>query len=179
MGSIVPIEVIDKRILLIRREKVILDNDLAELYRVGTKALNQAVKRNKERFPDDFMFQLTEEEKKKVVTNCDHLSRLKYSPNLPFAFTEHGAIMAATILNSPIAVQASIHIVRTFIRLRQILASSTELSRKLDTLEKKYDAQFRVVFDAIHQLMAPPIPKKRIFERKGRRIKLFPAYKKL
>ena len=119
------------------------------VYGVLTKVLNQAVKRNKERFPVDFMFQLTKEEKDAVVTNCDHLKRLKFSPNLPHAFTEHGAIMLATILNSPVAVQSSIQVVRAFVRLRQMLASNAELARKLDTLEKKYDTQFKVVFDAI------------------------------
>ena len=137
-----------------------LDADLAELYGVLTKVLNQAVKRNKERFPVDFMFQLTKEEKDEVVTNCDHLKRLKFSPTLPHAFTEHGAIMLATILNSPIAVQASIQVVRAFVRLRQMLASNADLARKLDTLERKYDAQFKVVFDAIRQLMTPPEPKR-------------------
>jgi len=161
MKALIPIEIIEKKILLIRGEKVMLDSDLAELYGVPTKAFNQAVKRNRERFPDDFMFQLTKIEKDEVVTNCDHLARLKFSPNLPFAFTEHGAIMAATILNSPIAVQTSIQVVRTFVRLRQMLASNAELSRKLNTLEKKYDAQFKMVFDAIRQLMTPPAPKRR------------------
>jgi hypothetical protein len=149
-------------------EKVMLDADLSELYGIPTKALNQAVKRNKDRFPEDFMFQLTRQEKEEVVTNCDHLKRLKFSPNLPYAFTKHGAIMLATVLNSPVAVQSSIHIVRAFVRLRQMLASNTELARKLYALEKKYDAQFKVVFDAIRQLMIPPEkPKRRIgFYRK-------------
>jgi len=96
-----------------------------------------------------------------VVANCDHLKKLKYSPVLPNAFTEHGAIMIATILNSPVAVQASIHVVRAFVKLRQILASNKELSKRFDELEKKYDAQLKVVFDAIRQLMAPPEPKRR------------------
>ena len=159
--SIVPMERIERSILLIRGEKVMLDTDLAELYSVPTKVLNQAVKRNKERFPVDFMFQLTKEEKDEVVTVCDHLKKLKFSPNLPYAFTEHGAIMLATILNSPVAVHASIHVVRAFVRLRQMLASNVELARKLETLEKKYDAQFKIVFDAIRQLMAPPKPNHR------------------
>ncbi|MBM4141271.1 MAG: ORF6N domain-containing protein [Nitrospira sp.] len=154
-------ERIERSILYISGQKVMLDTDLAELYSVPTKVLNQAVKRNRERFPDDFMFQLTKEEKEDVVTNCDHLKKLKFSPNLPYAFTEHGAIMLATVLNSPVAVQASIHVVRAFVRLRQMLASNVELARKLDALEKKYDAQFKVVFDAIRQLMAPPEPKHR------------------
>ncbi|MDP2681931.1 MAG: hypothetical protein Q8P28_03870 [Deltaproteobacteria bacterium] len=107
------------------------------------------------------MFQLTKEEKDEVVANCDHLKKLKYSPVLPNAFTEHGAIMIATILNSPVAVQASIHVVRAFVKLRQILASNKELSKRFDELEKKYDTQFKVVFDAIRQLMTPPEPKRR------------------
>jgi hypothetical protein len=98
-----------------------------------------------------------------VVANCDHLKKLKFSPNLPYAFTEHGAVMLATVLNSPIAVHASIHVVRAFIRLRKIRSSNAELSRKLDILERKYDAQFRVVFEAIRSLMAPPNkPRKKI-----------------
>ncbi len=152
MEKLLSAQIIEKKILLIRGERVMLDADIAALYGVATKVLNQAVKRNAERFPEDFMFQLTQEEKQEVVTNCDHLRRLKFSPNLPFAFTEHGAMMAATILNSPVAIQASIHLVRTFIRLRQMLASNAEQGRKLADLEKKYDAQFKVVFDAIRQL---------------------------
>jgi len=104
---IVPVERIEQSILLIRGHRVMLDADLADLYRVPTKALNQAVKRNKDRFPGDFMFQLTKEEKAEVVTNCDHLQKLKFSPTLPYAFTEHGAIMLANVLNSQVAVQVS------------------------------------------------------------------------
>ena len=133
----------------------------ANIYGVTTKRLNEQIKRNRDRFPEDFMFQLTKEEKDEVVANCDHLKKLKYSPVLPNAFTEHGAIMIATILNSPVAVQASIHVVRAFVKLRQILASNKELSKRFNELEKKYDAQFKVVFDAIRQLMTPPEPKRR------------------
>ena len=141
-----------------------LDSDLAEVYGVTTKRLNEQVKRNRERFPGDFMFQLTTEEKSEVVANCDHLKSLKYSPTLPYAFTEHGAIMLASVLNSVVAVRASLQVVRAFVRLREILATHKELARKLHELENKYDAQFRVVFDAIRQLMEPPAsgPKKRI-----------------
>jgi len=121
-----------------------LDADLAELYGVTTKRLNEQVKRNRNRFPEDFMLQLTEEEKIDVVANCDHLKRLRFSPNLPHAFTEHGAIMLASILNSPIAVQASIHVVRAFVRLRQILASNADLARKLDTLERNMTLNLRL-----------------------------------
>jgi hypothetical protein len=137
-----------------------MDADLAEVYNVTTKALNQAVKRNIERFPADFMFQLTQNEKDNVVTNCDHLKKLRFSSSLPYAFTEHGAIMVAALLNSPIAIAASINVVRAFIRLRQMLESNVELARKLSALEKKYDAQFRVVFDAIRELMTPVTSKK-------------------
>ncbi|MDI6788864.1 MAG: ORF6N domain-containing protein [Planctomycetota bacterium] len=162
--SIIPVERIERTILLIRGYKVMLDTDLAVLYGVTTKRLNEQVKRNRERFPEDFMFQLTAEEKVKVVANCDHLRRIKFSPTLPYAFTEHGAVMLASVLNSNIAVKASIQVVRAFVRLREIIASHKELARKLEALEKKYDAQFKVVFDAIRQLMEPsePPPKTRI-----------------
>ncbi|MFH0939747.1 MAG: ORF6N domain-containing protein [Planctomycetota bacterium] len=119
--NIVPAQRIEKRIIFIRGQKIMLDADLAEIYGVFTKAFNQAVKRNIERFPPDFMFRLTDEEKIEVVTNCDHLARLKFSPVLPYAFTEHGAIMAANILNSKRAVEASMYVVRAFIRLREVL----------------------------------------------------------
>jgi hypothetical protein len=102
------------------------------------------------------MFELTEEEKAEVVTICDHLAKLKFSPYLPFAFTEHGALMLANVLNSSKAVQVSVQIVRTFVRLREILATHKDLARKLEEMEKKYDQQFKVVFDAIRQLITPP-----------------------
>ncbi|MEW6601741.1 MAG: ORF6N domain-containing protein [Nitrospirota bacterium] len=154
--SLVPIERIEGTILFIREQKVMLDADLADLYGVSTKVLNQAVKRNKERFPDEFMFQLTKHEKKEVVTNCDHLKKLRFSHVLPFAFTEHGAVMLATVLNSTIAVQTSIQVVKAFIKLRGILATQKDLARKIEDMERKYDGQFRVVFDAIRELMRPP-----------------------
>jgi hypothetical protein len=156
MTDLIPIGRIARSILVIRGHRVMLDADLAELYGVRTKALNQAVKRNRERFPEDFMFRLTREEKDEVVTECDHLRRLRFSPVLPHAFTEHGAIMLASILNSPAAVYTSIQVVRAFIRLREAMASHKDLARKLEALEKKYDAQFKVVFDAIRRLMEPP-----------------------
>ncbi|MBN2619874.1 ORF6N domain-containing protein [candidate division WOR-3 bacterium] len=156
-----PIERIEKRILVIRNQKVILDKDLAALYGVSTKRLNEQVKRNMKRFPEDFMFQLTRKEKQRVVAKCDHLHVLKYSPALPYAFTEHGAVMLASVLNSPIAVQTSILVVRAFIKLREALATHKDIMHKIDELEKKYDEQFRVVFEAIRQLMEPPVPRKR------------------
>lgn len=129
---------------------------MAELYGVTTKRLNEQVKRNRDHFPKDFMFQLTIEEKAEVVANCDHLSRLKYSTALPNAFTEHGAIMAATILNTERAVEVSVFVVRAFIKLREALATHKDLAKKLEEMEKKYDVKFKVVFEAIRQLMIPP-----------------------
>ena len=154
-GDLIPMERILKAILNIRGQRATLDADLAALYGVSTKVLNQAVKRNIERFPSDFMFSLTPTEKTEVVTNCDHLSRLRFSPTLPNAYTEHGALMAANVLKSDRAVRASIQIIRTFIQMREAMASHADLARKLNTLEKKYDDQFRIVFDAIRQLMTP------------------------
>ena len=155
-ASLIPMERIERAILSIRGEKVMLDSDLAELYGVTTKRLNEQVKRNSSRFPPDFMFQLSETEKAEVVANCDHLVRLKFSPHLPYVFTEHGALMLANVLNSERAAQTSVQVVRAFVRLRQLLASNAELARKLEALERKYDAQFKVVFDAIRRLMSPP-----------------------
>jgi phage regulator Rha-like protein len=164
--AIAPIERMDSRILPIRGYRVMLDADLAEIYGTTTKALNQAVKRNRERFRAEFMFQLNRREKDEVVTNCDHLRRLKYSPNLPFAFTEYGAVMLASVLNSAVAVQASIAVVRAFIRLREILAAHKELARKLAQLEERieeHDEEIVAIFEAIRELMAPPDkPGKRI-----------------
>jgi len=111
--------------------------------------------------PEDFMFQLTKKEKEEVVTNCDHLNKLKYSPYLPYAFTEHGVVMLANALNSPVAVKASVQIVRAFVRLRKMLSSNASLARKVKALEKKYDEQFKVVFEAIYNLMETSKTKKR------------------
>lgn len=154
---------IENSIIMIRGQKVILDVDLAYLYGVPTKRFNEQVKRNRKRFPEDFMFRLTTYERNKVVANCDHLSRLKYSPFLPNAFKEHGAIMAAAVLNSPLAIEMSIFVFRAFVKLRMILSTHVELARKLKEMEKEYDAHFRVVFDAIRELMSPlEEPKRRI-----------------
>ena len=158
---IIPTERIDRSILMIRGKKVMLDADLANLYGVTTKRLNEQVKRNRNRFPGDFMFQLTTKEKAEVVAICDHLSQLRFSPVLPYAFTEHGAIMLASVLNSTVAVQVSVQIVRAFTKLREAVASNKALIRRVSQLEEKYDAQFRVVFDAIRQLMKPPEPTRR------------------
>jgi hypothetical protein len=157
--SLIPIERIERSILLIRGHKVMLDRDLAYLYGVTTKVLNQAVKRHKDRFPEDFMFQLTMEEariwwtevrggglRSQIVT----LKRGQHIKYRPYAFTEHGILMLSSVLNSERAIKVNIEIMRVFVHLRRILASHTELARKLDALEKKYDAQFKIVFDAIY-----------------------------
>ncbi len=163
MKALIPVELIEKKILLIRGEKVMLDADLAELYQVETFNLNKAVKRNIDRFPQDFMFQLIKQEADSLrfqigMSKTEGRGGRRY---LPYVFTEHGVAMLSTVLNSEIAVKVNIEIMRAFVRLRQMLASNAELARKLDALEKKYDAQFKVVFDAIRQLMTPPVTKKR------------------
>ena len=161
--SLIPVDRIEQVILLVRGQKVMLDADLARLYGVETKILVQAVKRNLVRFPEDFMFQLNKEEadflRSQIVTL--EKGRGQYSKYLPYAFTEQGVAMLSSVLRSQRAVQVNIEIMRAFIRLRQMLASNAELARKLDALEKKYDAQFKDVFEAIRQLMAPPEPKRR------------------
>jgi len=161
--ALVKVGKIQQRILLIRGEKVIIDADLAEAYGVTTKALNQAIRRNVDRFPADFMFRLTKEEKQEVVTNCDHLENLKFSPVNPRAFTEHGAIMAASVLNSPKAIEVSVFVVRAFVQLREVIAGHKELARKIAQLEKKlgdHDEQIMVLVEAIKQLMDPKPPPK-------------------
>jgi hypothetical protein len=165
------VEHVEQVILLIRGQKVLLATDLAALYGVTTKRLNQQVKRNIERFPEDFMFQLTADEKDEVVANCNHLSNLKYSPTLPYAFTEHGALMAASILNSERAIETSIFVVRAFVRLRQMLASHKDLERKLEALEERYEERFQVVFETLDQLLTVQNkPKKKIgFEVKEKK----------
>jgi len=160
----VSVGTIQQRILLIRSEKVIIDADLAEFYGVTTKVLNQAVRRNIKRFPADFMFQLTKEEKIKVVTNCDHLRNLKYSSVNPYVFTEHGALMVASILNSVRAVEVSVFIVRAFVQLRRSVKEHKELAHKLDKLERRFsdhDEQILALFKAIKQLMKPELPPKK------------------
>jgi phage regulator Rha-like protein len=161
--SDLPVERIERAILLIRGHKVMLDEDLAALYEVETRALVQAVQRNVERFPGDFMFQLTHEEyrslrSQSVILKTGRGQHRKYAP---YAFTEQGVAMLSSVLRSDRAVQVNIEIIRAFVRLRQMLASHAELARKLDALEKKYDTQFKAVFDAIRQLMKPPAPKRR------------------
>jgi hypothetical protein len=156
--SLVPAERVERMILMIRGERVMLDSDLADLYGVPTKALNQAVKRNSDRFPGDFMFQLDREEKAKVIAHCDHLRGLRFSPSLPYAFTEHGALMLASVLNSRRAVEVSVFVVRAFVRMREMLASHRELARRLAGIEgrvKGHDEQIRSLVNAIRHLREP------------------------
>jgi ORF6N domain len=165
----IPTERIEHAILVVRDEKVMLDRDLAALYGVETRALVQAVRRNRERFPDDFMFQLSKEEldnlRSQTVISSSGWGGRRYPP---YAFTEHGVAMLSSVLRSQRAVRVNIEIMRAFIRLRQTLASNRDLARRLDELEARYDAQFGAVFDAIRQLMAPPPqPTRRIGFRVG------------
>jgi len=167
----IPDELLEQTILLIRGHKVILDRDLARLYGVSTKALNQAVKRNVDRFPDDFMFQLTmDEASAELVPMTERLrsqivtlkkargTHMKYQP---YAFTEHGILMLSSVLKSQRAVQVNIQIMRTFVRWRQMFLSNETLIERLDELEENYDAKFRIVFSAIRQIMNPRAVKRK------------------
>lgn len=158
---------IESLILTIRGGKVLIDADLAGIYGVETRALNQAVKRNSERFPEDFIFQLRAEEKLEVITNCDHLARLKFAKSLPFAFTEHGALMAATVLNSPQAVAMSVYVVRAFIQMREQLAANREILKRLTEIDKtlrEHDSVLRDIYRKLLPLLQPPPaqPRRRI-----------------
>jgi len=163
---LMPVERIDSAILEIRGERVMIDHDLAAVYGVSTKALNQAVKRNRDRFPEGFAFQLTEAEKDELVTNCDRLATLKHSSSLPYAFTEHGAVMPASVLRSKRAIEVSVFVVKAFIRMRRMLTDQRQLAIRLSEFERKlstHDRNFQVVFDVLRKLMEPtaPEPKKR------------------
>ncbi len=158
-------ENISQRILTIRGHRIMLDADLAELYGVTTKVFNQAVRRNLDRLPEDFMFQLSRVEAKSLRSQTVTLKtgRGQHRKYLPYAFTEQGVAMLSGVLHSPRAVQVNIAIMRAFVRMRRMLVSHAELARKVDLLEKQYDAQFRVVFDAIRALMEPSkTPRRRI-----------------
>lgn len=161
-NALVPKEVIEKRILMIRGQKVMLDSHLAELYGVETKALKRAVKRNVARFPQDFCFELSidEVENLRYQFGTSSWGGRRYAP---FAFTEQGIAMLSSVLHSKKAVQVNIEIMRAFVRLREIMSSHKDLARKLEEMERKYDAQFKVVFEAIRELMNPPAkPNKQI-----------------
>ncbi len=161
MKAFVPAVLIERKIYLIRGLKVMLSTDMAELYGVEPKVLVQAVKRNSERFPEDFMFQLTAEEFENLKSQFVTSSWGGIRRATPYAFTEQGVAMLSGVLNSKRAVQVNIAIMRAFVKLREMIASNKELAKKLDELEKKYDMQFKIVFDAIRQLMAPPEPKEK------------------
>lgn len=156
MNKLIPSEIIENRIFFIRGHKVMIDRDLAELYQVKTMALNQAVKRNIERFPAGFMFQLTEREKNELITNCDRFALLKHSSSFPHAFTEQGVAMLSSVLKSKRAISVNILIMQTFVRLREMISSHKGLLAKISKLENKYDAQFKVVFDALREIITPP-----------------------
>ena len=166
-----PTPPIESRIIVLRGQRVMLDADLAQLYGVATKRLNEQVKRNRARFPADFTFQLTPDEKAEVVASCDHLRPLRFSSTPPNAFTEHGAVMLAAVLQTDVAVAASIQVVRAFVRLRSSLADHRELAQRLDAVEARYDGQFKTVFAAIRALMTPPEkPARRIGFRAERKV---------
>jgi phage regulator Rha-like protein len=153
--KLIPQQLIENRILIIRGRKVMLDRDLAMLYGVETFNLNKAVKRNIDRFPEDFMFQLNNEEFKNLIFHFG-ISSWGGTRKLPYAFTENGVAMLSSVLNSKRAIQVNIQIMRTFTKIREMLATHKELRLKIEKMEKKYDSQFKVVFDAIKQLMEPP-----------------------
>ena len=169
--SLIPPERIGGKILVLRGQKVLVDADLAELYGVATEALNQAVRRNEERFPLDFMFQLSEHEKQEVITNCDHLANLKFSRQLPLVFTEQGVAMLSSVLRSPKAVAVNVEIMRAFVKLRHLVASSDALTRQIEALDAKFEGRSKEHEQHIQQLYAlldelinpsEPPPKKRI-----------------
>lgn len=153
-------EVIQERIFIIRGKKVMFDRDLAELYGVETKVLNQAVKRNIERFPEDFMFQLTKEETAFSRSQFVTLNRGQNIKFLPYAFTEHGILMLSSVLNSKKAIAVNIQIMRTFTKLRELMIVHKDLRVKIEELERKYDSQFKVVFNALRRLIDPPRKRK-------------------
>jgi hypothetical protein len=150
--------VLESLILTIRSQRVLLDADLAMIYDVPTKRLNEQVKRNSARFPEDFVFQLTSADKQEVVANCDHLARLKFSKTLPYAFTEHGAIMAASVLNSPEAVKMSVFVVRAFVQMREQLAANTAILKRLAEIDQtllEQDRSLGIIWKQIQPLLTP------------------------
>ncbi|MBI3755127.1 MAG: ORF6N domain-containing protein [Deltaproteobacteria bacterium] len=164
MKDFIPQETIEQRIFLIRNQKVMIDKDIAELYGVETKHLNRQVKRNIQRFPEEFMLQITMEERNQLVTICHRFKTMKHSSSLPYAFTEHGVAMLASVLKSDRAVKISISIIKAFVKLREMLSTHKELAHKLAQLEGKigkHDEEIKLIFDAIRQLMEPPAPKKK------------------
>jgi phage regulator Rha-like protein len=155
-SELIPQEAIQSKILFLRGKRVILDRDLAVLYGVETRVLNQAVRRNITRFPDDFMFQLTNQELKSLRSQIVILQENQHLKYKPYAFTEHGILMLSSVLNSERAVQVNIQIMRTFTKMREMLMNYQEVKQKIEDMEEKYDYQFKVVFEAIRQLLNPP-----------------------
>ncbi|MCK5211984.1 ORF6N domain-containing protein [Candidatus Parcubacteria bacterium] len=153
MANIIPLEKIESKILLISEQKVMLDYDLAKLYGVSTKRLNEQVKRNIKRFPEDFMFRLTKYETEYVVANCDHLKNLKYSYQLPWVFTEQGVAMLSSVLNSKKAIEVNITIMRTFVKIRRMSQSYKDLARKIAEIEKKYNKKIIRIFEVLDYLI--------------------------
>ena len=161
MSELISIEVITSKIFVIRGKKVMLDRGLAQLYEVTTRRLNEQVKRNIKRFPEDFMLQLIKSEKDKLVAICDRFNSMKHSTVFPYAFTEQGIAMLSGVLNSDRAIAVNIQIMRAFTQLRRMLLTNKDLRRKIEDMEKKYDKQFAIVFQAIKQLLeSPPIKPK-------------------
>jgi len=156
MSNLISIEVITSKIFIIRGKKVMLDRDLAVLYGVTTKRLNEQVKRNLKRFPEDFMFQLTKHEKDELVAICDRFQTMKHSTVQPYAFTEQGVAMLSGVLNSERAISVNIQIMRAFTYQRRMLLTNRGLKLQIEKMEKKYDKQFAIVFQAIKQLLEPP-----------------------
>lgn len=159
--QVIPSETIDRHIYVIRDHRVMLDRDLAELYDVKAIALRQQVKRNVERFPEDFMFQLTDQEVDALVSQNVIPDRRSLGGSLPYVFTQEGVAMLSSVLRSEKAIQVNITIMRAFVRMREIMIAHKDLSHRLDEMECKYDSHFKTVFDAIRQLMMPPDPAKK------------------
>lgn len=153
MNELINPKEIISQIYFIRGKKVMLDFHLASLYEVETRSLKQQVNRNKERFPDDFMFRLSKTEWQELITNCDNLGNRKFSPTTPMAFTEQGVAMLSGILRSDKAIKVNIAIMRAFVKMRKLIDENKDLRKKLDEMESKYDQQFQVVFEAIRQLI--------------------------
>src|SRR4030043_1122413 len=161
MKELMPVEIIERKIYLIRTHKVLLDSDLAELYGVEVKQLKRQVRRNIKRFPEDFMYQLQKEEYESLRSHFGTLKRGEHAKYFPYAFTEQGVAMLSSVLNSDRAIEVNIQIMRAFVKMREMLSTHKDLAKRLDELESKYDEQFKVVFDAIRELMTPPEPKRR------------------
>jgi hypothetical protein len=154
--SLIIQERIEQQIFIIRGKKIMIDYDLASLYGVKTFRLNEQVRRNIKRFPIDFMFQLTDEETRELIANCDRFKSLKHSTSNPYAFTEQGIAMLSSVLNSDKAIEVNIQIMRTFTKLRELMLVHKDLRIKIEELEKKYDSQFKIVFNALRRLIDPP-----------------------